>query len=444
MDILWQPIIFLSRFATQIFFAGFLFTPVIEKRRYFWLRAILCFALYSAVPYLLPGKLYQFEYLRFGWLNLNWLLVFLLQMASLAICFRLNVKGVLFYGTASYAMQHILRQAGLLVCETCGLTGTNNLFYLTIVLVSLPLYAGFYFFLVRRIKMGEKINVNSLALLLLSVSTMSVVYVLSIYNMYYGFDSAPTVRLLVILACILLLAIQFSLFQKSRADEEKEAMAKMLHEKEDDLIFSRKNIDLINLKCHNLKHEIGALRTMEDAKRNEKLDEIEKEVLFYDNTAKTGNQTLDVILTEKSLYCEKHQIKLNYQVDSEKIRFIEDTDLYVLIGNLLDNAIESLLKIKNKDERVVFLRVLPVKNFISIHSENKYEGELKFVNGLPETTKGDKEYHGYGLRSIQYIVDKYKGNMTIDAKDGTFKLTMLLPIPESAPTLVAPAIHDIK
>ncbi len=69
------------------------------------------------------------------------------------------------------------------------------------------------------------------------------------------------------------------------------------------------------------------------------------------------------------------------------------------------------------------------KSFLRIRVENCYEGEINFVGGLPSTAK-DARYHGYGMKSIQSIVEKYNGSMTVKAADGWFELRILLPIPK--------------
>ena len=62
---------------------------------------------------------------------------------------------------------------------------------------------------------------------------------------------------------------------------------------------------------------------------------------------------------------------------------------------------------------------------LTVQEENYFSGELKFVDGLPRTTKGDSDYHGFGTRSIRMIVNKYGGAFTAGAKDGVFSLTIV-------------------
>ena len=72
-------------------------------------------------------------------------------------------------------------------------------------------------------------------------------------------------------------------------------------------------------------------------------------ISIYDSMLKTGNEALDVIFAEKSLVCRKNDIKLNCMIDGAKLSFMENTDIYALFGNLMDNAIEAIEKLKDND-----------------------------------------------------------------------------------------------
>ena len=72
------------------------------------------------------------------------------------------------------------------------------------------------------------------------------------------------------------------------------------------------------------------------------------------------------------------------------------------------------------------------KNFLILRFENYYEDALLYKEGALVTTKKEKEYHGYGLKSIRYTVNKYEGAVTIDTKENWFDLKILIPIREEA------------
>lgn len=193
---------------------------------------------------------------------------------------------------------------------------------------------------------------------------------------------------------------------------------------------SRDSIELINLKYHDLKHQINAMRMETDEERREAwLDAMESDISSYEAQNKTGNRVLDTVLTEKSLYCQKHSITLTCVADGSVIQFMDVIDVCTIFGNALDNAINAVLRVAQKDRRLIHLTVTNQKNFVLIQIENYFEGELKYNDDNLISTKGDERFHGYGLKSIRYSADRYGGTMSIKAEDDWFNLRILIPIP---------------
>ncbi|MCD7858385.1 MAG: GHKL domain-containing protein, partial [Clostridiales bacterium] len=178
----------------------------------------------------------------------------------------------------------------------------------------------------------------------------------------------------------------------------------------DQYCTSRESIELINRKYHDLKHQIAALRAEPDPqRRNQWLDEMESDIRQYEAQNKTGNPVLDTVLTGKSLYCQKHGISLTCVADAEKLDFMRVMDICSIFGNALDNAIESALQLEDKEQRLIRVTVGPQKGFLLIRVENYFGGSLTFEDGLPVTTKTDKDYHGFGVKSIKRSVEQYNG-----------------------------------
>ena len=117
---------------------------------------------------------------------------------------------------------------------------------------------------------------------------------------------------------------------------------------------------------------------------------------------------------------------LVHSLDGKELEFMQPMDISALFGNALDNAIESVKKISDRQKRLIHVSVARQKNFLRIKVENCYEGDLEFENGMPKTTKQDKRYHGYGMKSIRKIVEKYNGSVTVNAEDGWFELRILM------------------
>ena len=197
-----------------------------------------------------------------------------------------------------------------------------------------------------------------------------------------------------------------------------------MHMQSEQYRASKENVELINIKCHDMKHQISMLGDRIDPAA---LKEIKDVIAIYDESIKTGNEVLDVFLAEKSLLCKKENIRLECDADGKSLEFMNPPDLYSLFGNALDNSIDAVRKLED-DDRAVEVSVKRRMNMVAIHIENRYSGELRFDGELPVTTKNDDKYHGYGMRSIRMIVDKYHGNMSIFASDGTFALDIILPL----------------
>jgi sensor histidine kinase regulating citrate/malate metabolism len=196
---------------------------------------------------------------------------------------------------------------------------------------------------------------------------------------------------------------------------------------------SRESIDLINYKYHDLKHQIAVLRSEQDAgKRNEFLNRMEEEIRQYELQNKTGNSVLDTVLTSKNMYCDKHGITLTSVVQGELLDFMDTMDICSIFGNALDNAIECELKIPDKEKRLIHVTVSRQKNFLMIRVENYFEGNLRYKEGRLATTKKEKEFHGYGIKSIKYIVNKYQGAVSINTDNNWFDLKLLIPLQRNA------------
>lgn len=192
---------------------------------------------------------------------------------------------------------------------------------------------------------------------------------------------------------------------------------------------SQETLELIHYKYHDLKHHIHALRAENDTRKREiLLDQMEDEIRFYDAKNRTGNKTLDVLLTTKAMNCQKNDISFTCVADGKLFEFMDVMDICSIFGNALDNAIECEKKISDPEKRMIHVSAFSKKQFLIIRFENYYEGTLEFEQNLPVTTKKRAEFHGYGLKSLQYTVHKYNGEVDISTENNWFYLKILIPV----------------
>lgn len=265
----------------------------------------------------------------------------------------------------------------------------------------------------------------------LSVGIFAIIKMLSFHPIVEGIRELPYewgYFYLMQMLCIVVLYLEGELFKKSQLIQEKEILDFLYRTQQEQYKLSKENIALINQKCHDLKHQIRALRSAKKEELDRYLGEIEESVEIYEAIVKTGNDVLDTILTEKSLYCKKHKIQVTCVTDGSQMGFIDTIDLYAILGNAMDNAIEAVEKIKEKEKRQIDVMIYRQHNFLVVNIMNPMAEELVYEDGIPLTTKKDKTSHGFGLRSIRQILKKYEGFLTVGEEDGCFSLKMLIPV----------------
>lgn len=262
----------------------------------------------------------------------------------------------------------------------------------------------------------------------------------AISNLSFVFSNSPfsstitseiyKLRTIIDLAGVAMLYAYHTQLGELHTQQELNALESVLQNQYAQYRQSRESIDMINRKYHDLKHQIAVLRAENDPeKRSAFLDGMENEIRMYEAQNKTGNPVLDVVLTGKSMYCAKHGIGLTCVADGALLSFMGTMDICTVFGNLLDNAIECELKIQNKQKRLIHLEVFSQREFLMIRCENYCEEDLSFQDDLPISTKGDMEYHGYGIKSIRYTARKYGGSATIAVRDNWFQMNILIPLP---------------
>lgn len=209
---------------------------------------------------------------------------------------------------------------------------------------------------------------------------------------------------------------------------EKDKLQDILTTQHTNYAMLEQSMAVVNQKYHDLKYQIQAIREgMSQEEGQAYLDKVEKEIKFYEAQNRTGNHIVDTILTGKSIQCQLKDIEFTSVVDGRALEFLDAVELMTLLGNMLDNAIESTEKIADKQQRLIHLVVTKTKGFVRIRLENRFEGGLEFIDNLPKTTKGNAGYHGFGLKSIQSIVQQYGGSLEIVDREGWFELSILFP-----------------
>ena len=108
---------------------------------------------------------------------------------------------------------------------------------------------------------------------------------------------------------------------------------------------------------------------------------------------------------------------------------MDPVDLYALLGNALDNAMESVRHLEDPLAKTISLSLFKRSGIAVLQIENCYEGVIRMKDGLPATSKtSEVGWHGFGMKSMQGTAEKYGGVMDIRTDNGVFLLRITLPL----------------
>jgi sensor histidine kinase regulating citrate/malate metabolism len=200
--------------------------------------------------------------------------------------------------------------------------------------------------------------------------------------------------------------------------------------------------ELITRHCAEVEHIYGKMRSWRHdyhnhiqalkahmalgqyAEINAYLSRLDADLTGVDTVYKTGNTMVDAILNSKISVARSKGISVNAKATVPSELFISEVDLCVIIGNLIDNAAEACGRLGGEAEKVIRLYMDSFKEQLYISVSNTSGGEIKKEGSKYLTTKGAN--HGFGLKRVDEIVDKYGGWVNRQHEDGVFATEVMI------------------
>lgn len=358
----------------------------------------------------------------------KFLAVFLCSLLAMAMAFKGDFWSYLFTGIMAYCAQHIAYQSHTIVYELTGKIMPEWGQMLTLIATTVFVYMLLYFVFIRKLKKNEIVKVNNHSQVVLSGVVLVITAYISFFGVIYSErNETPRVLLIImvfsILSCLMAIMQEMSLVHLKQNETELAILKHMVHQAKYQYRETKENIDLINIKCHDLRHQISHLRGRVD---KEELDKIAEAVDIYDASFKTGNDALDIVLMEKGLHCMKKGIRLTCMFDPAVVQQLKDSDIYSLFGNAIENAMESVAGL-DEERRSISISGYESNGFAMVRIENYYDGDITFSEGLP-VTKKSTNYHGFGVKSMKIVVEKYGGEIEFSVHGDIFRLDIFFPV----------------
>lgn len=415
--------------------------PFASKKPRFWLRAAsgyLLFTLFSLFYFLIFGPVK--EQPRFLFLTVFWYSLLMLSPYVYArLCFQIGRGDALFFTIASVLSQNIVYcvyHCYLARVLLPWLRGMLALYILGAVLLTAGICALIYAIFHRSLQKagGRLLDDNRYVSLILCVSFVAVMVCIFFYqnafaNRVSAFDTLAWLS--GVLICLFLLLILYSVMRNALRMRETVLLENMLRSSERYYELSKEHIAIINRKCHDLKHQLKALEHASESERADYIREAKNSVEFYQHLIYTDNEALNTILAEKGLFCREKQIEFHCAGDDVDLSFIRLPDLYALLGNAIDNAIEYVEQQSDPLLRTITMRIERKAQFVGIQVVNPYTGSMLSSDELPKSHKANPFEHGFGMKSIRFLAEKYGGTMEYSTADAMFTLQILLPISRS-------------
>lgn len=414
-----------NEFTTQLLLIALLYIPVFKKREYFYLRFPACLAVIIGLQTLK----------RFGYFPVpepvNYFIVFAMISVTQYICFKTNVMQALFTGVCIYGGQHVISNFSYaLIFLIMHLAQNWELFPYYYVIMPLLTAVGIavtYFVPVQILKRKDNLKFNNIVIFYFAIAFILVASTLTHYARYAIMWSLNGLVYLLTIATLFTCSTMLTGFMnisKRQLEEENAILQELLHKDEQRYEQARLSNEKIQIKYHDMKQ-----RTHHGVVDYESLKEVETDSEILKSTYFTGNRALDVILSEKALMCERLGIRFICTADGSAVNFMKPYHIYSLVGNALENAIESLKNEEDNSLKEITINVVRREETCIIKTVNYVKEKVVILDGLPLTCKADKENHGFGTKSMRSVVNAYNGQISFYEEDNTFTMVAAIPIP---------------
>ena len=266
----------------------------------------------------------------------------------------------------------------------------------------------------------------------LPISTFLVVYILSEFT--YRSKDGKLLNISTVASIFLIIAniLVFYLFEyqlrTAELQKEEQMLKQQLKYKAEYYKELSSRQQITNKTMHDIKNQLFALRDIYINNPNEGMEKIEticEDILSAYTLKFTGIEAVDALITSKMLTMKENNIKFSNNIYISKDYNFDIVDMCVLLGNLLDNAIEANNEV-DEEKKYINLFISQQMDYLSINISNPTNEKRKINENVIASTKKHKELHGFGLKSVKDIVSKYNGNCTFKQEDDNFEVFIML------------------
>lgn len=293
----------------------------------------------------------------------------------------------------------------------------NNFYYVLFSALSKTIYFISAILLVR---VSKSIRINEIKndvipsyILIYPLSSLLIIIVFWIISIENDLSSKNETIMLISIACLTITTVLVYIFyfysskNKSELIELQMAMEKVSIEKEYYKLLDYQEEELKRI-VHDEKNHLQILRKISsDDEVKAYIDSIYSDLEEHEIKVYTKNKFLDILINKYIIQCELNKIEFIINIKTANLLFMSDSDITILISNLLDNAIAAAMDAQRKR---IELDINMAMNRTVITCVNACDSEPKVMNNRLISTKNAFGFHGYGIKNIKKITKKYNGD----------------------------------
>ena len=251
-----------------------------------------------------------------------------------------------------------------------------------------------------------KQNVKFLPLFIYPMTSMAYVIVISWLSEKYTFTKSELSVIVIIslidaIMCVVIFMYYGFLEEKDREIKELEKEQQFVELNNSYMQVLEHQNNEMRMMFHDTKNHYNAIANMDNAEEiHSYVDALFDDIQKYQIIKLTNNKMLDLLLSKYKAVCSSKKISFNIEVKTANLDYIDDSDLSILICNLIDNAVESA---EHSAEKSIVFSLRRVNTFDVLNVINSCDTEPVIKCKIIKTSKEDKSAHGYGIK----IISKY-------------------------------------
>lgn len=401
----------LAVYLLELFISYYFFSQVSNRKK----TPLFCFAI-GLITFGLGATVY----LLFSTIWLNLVCFLIINMVFAFCCFNVNLKQSIFLSIIldimSTCTEYITIFIISIVLNRDVIANSHDVSqYLLNVVISKTIYFFCCLLLIKFIK--TKDTSTPIPKTYYFYPIVVIVVLLFLWSINSDFDLSQTYKYIISIISFSLLLSTILIFVSYRRSVDKETkllqleseLTKLENDKTYYQILEQQNENLA-IYAHDTQKHLAAIKELSSNEEIDKyLTQMQLELKKYSQASHSGNHFLDVIINKYITECELKEIKFTYDVRLSNLLGIEMYDLVAILGNVLDNAVEAAEKSQGKyidfftDHRNTYYIVV---------IKNSCDKKPISDNLILKTTKNNKRFHGFGLKSLRNTLKKYNGDYT--------------------------------